>query len=415
MALAGTDNLNSRIVVAYLTFFFIALTLPCAFLYEKGARILFYWSAVFSIVGIIIEKWNNIRFSLPDKKAIAFLLLGMLFSVWSFYASHHSPSATEFYFTPGKRCLLAFIMIAYIAHITKSGVIKPQVIKRLSYLSLIAAFFSASSYAIVQAVLSDDRVVMGINRATMSAYIYSVLSLVIMKLLVDRKKGTAAIMAFFGLASLSLYVITLTQTRAAMIMHLVFILILFLQIFSSTKGKTMHLLFAVAMLVTAALSHHVIVNRLEGTVTEYSAFTHGNDQTSLGSRFTLWKVGMLAFEQSPLGQTQETRNAFIKDYLSQHGNSHSWALLYINVHLHNEFIQYASLFGLAGVGGLLWFFSVFAFMEIKHNKSLTPLAIMGLLTLLYGMTDVLMTSVEYIVVFSVLTVLVSTLTAERDR
>ncbi len=89
------------------------------------------------------------------------------------------------------------------------------------------------------------------------------------------------------------------------------------------------MLFMASMLVTAAFSHQVIETRFDRTFTEYSDFTQGNDQTSLGLRFTLWKMGMLAFQKSPLGQTQHECNTFISDYLNQHGNENFWALIYI--------------------------------------------------------------------------------------
>ena len=116
----------------------------------------------------------------------------------------------------------------------------------------------------------------------------------------------------------------------------------------------------------------------------------------------------MAFEHAPLGETQYDRNNFIDAYLKQHGNSESWAKIYIKVHLHNEFIQFASLFGILGLGVLAAFFWVFILSEIKRYRQITPITVMGFTTLLYGMTDVLMTSLEYIVIFSVLTVLVST-------
>lgn len=409
MVLADSSGLNRRVLIAYVTFSLIALTLPVAFLYEKGARVLFYWIACFSIAGIIIESLQNSRLVFPDKKAVSLFLLGALFYIWSFYAAYHSPSPDEFYFTSAKRCLLAFMIVSYVTHIVENRVISASFVKRLCCLSLTLAFLSASGYALLQSYLSDDRVVMGINRATMSAYIYSMLALTIMTFLVKRKTDTTAIVTFFIIATLSSYVIMRTQTRSAMVIHSSLIIFIFLTNFLAMKRKGIIFLFIATMLAKALFSHQVIENRIDRTFTEYTDFTQGNDQTSLGSRFTLWKMGILAFEKSPLGQTQYERNTFITQYLNQHGNENSWALIYIKVHLHNEFIQYASLFGIMGVIMLLWFFAVFIFSEIKRQKILTPVAMMGIVTFLYGMTDVLMTSAEYIVVFSVLTILAGTL------
>lgn len=408
MVLAKVNYQTFREPLAYITFGLIALALPSSFIYEKASRVLFYWSAYFSVAGLLMEWLSGKKVLFNDKKAVSFLLLGALYYSWSLYADYASPSADELFFTAGKRCLLVFIIISSCTHLVRSGYISEIAVKRLSYASLGSAFIVASGFALFQSFISDDRVVMGINRATMSAYTYSMLSLTLLALLSKRKMTRPAALCFLTIGILSLYVITLTQTRSAMVIHFCFILFFFLSLFKALKSKNIILFFLASLCVPVALSHQVIQNRIDTTFEEYVNYTKGNDQTSLGSRFTLWKMGVMAFEHAPLGETQYERNNFIDAYLKQHGNSESWAKIYIKVHLHNEFIQFASLFGIVGLGVLAAFFWVFILSEIKIYRQITPIAVMGFTTLLYGMTDVLMTSLEYILIFSVLTVLVST-------
>ncbi|MGL9725090.1 MAG: hypothetical protein ACR5LH_17160 [Sodalis sp. (in: enterobacteria)] len=89
--------------------------------------------------------------------------------------------------------------------------------------------------------------------------------------------------------------------------------------------------------------------RYNRTSKEFSLYQQGNDKTSLGARFTMWRVGVMAFINPPLGETQAFRNEKIVDFLHFEKNQNSDALRYLNVHLHNGIIQTGSLFGIFGI------------------------------------------------------------------
>ncbi|HBV39212.1 MAG TPA: O-antigen ligase, partial [Erwinia sp.] len=162
----------------------------------------------------------------------------------------------------------------------------------------------------------------------------------------------------------------------------------------------------IAFAAVATFGKNIISSRVETTQQEISRFNQGDDHTSLGSRFTLWQSGVVAIQENPLGQTQATRNTIIRHWISTN-HPGSFALDYIDVHLHNEFLQYTSLFGIFGFFILLFFFIRLIFDNGLAGVFGNPISIMAISALLYGMTDVLLTSIEYVVVLSTLILLAS--------
>ena len=402
-----------HLLLPWLAFAALISTLPVAFLYEKGGRVIFYYCAYFSLAGLIVDAIRKKKITFGDKKAVSVLLLGIVFIVWSLYCKYAYDIHDELYYTAGKRCLLAFVIMTYLFHLYREKYLSTSLIIKCCTLSLALAFVTSTSFAFIQALTSPERILLGINRATMTAYAYSAVTLALVALISQAQDLKFKKLYFLAVAVISLYVVMLTQTRAAMAIHTLLLMLMTLRLFSATRNLKFIGCVIVLMVVAAGLSYKVIESRFATTVKEFHAYEQGNDRTSLGSRFTMWRMGILAFEQAPFGQTQVERNTFILNYLTAHKQKNSWALRYYNVHLHNEFIQYASLFGVAGIVVLLYFFYCFIVAEIRTHRAFTPLAVAGTAVLLYGMTDVVLTSVEFIAIFSVLAVLL-TLIAKKE-
>ncbi|WP_167347662.1 O-antigen ligase family protein [Type-D symbiont of Plautia stali] len=391
----------------WLAFAALFCMLPVAFLYEKGGRVLFYYCAYFSLAGVVIELWQRKKVKLTDKKALAILLLGVIYVGWSIYFQYVMHTVDGLYYTAGKRFILAWLIMVYMMHCFRTGSLNKKLAVRYAFLSLSLAFITSSCFGIFQSITTDERIVLGINRATMTAYAYSIVMLALISLILRMPDSKLKKAFFLFVSIISLYVIMLTQTRSAMAIHTLFLAYMTVRLFAVTRNVKFIGCVALLLLLAVGLSYKLIETRVDTTVTEYTDYQQGNDKTSLGSRFTMWKTGILAFEHAPLGQTQDQRNKFITTYLDEHHQSDSWALIYINVHLHNEFIQFASLFGVVGVLMLLYFFFTLIVVEIRSHQTITPLAIASVAMLLYGMTDVLLTSVEFIAMFGVLVVLLS--------
>jgi len=412
MLILKKNHLN--ILMPVLAFASLILFLPIAFLYEKGGRVIFYYCAYFSMLGLLVEVCKRKKIKLGNRKALSILILGVMFIGWSLYVKYYIGEEGKFYFTAGKRCFLAFAIINYQFYIFRENYLSKSLMIKGCALSLSLAFITSSAFAFIQGFTSDDRIVLGINRATLTAYAYSIMTLALITCVMKLQKSNFKYLFFLLVSIISLYVIMLTQTRSAMVIHTLFLVYMTFNLFSATRNVKFISVVSLLMLIAVGLSYKVIETRFESTVQEYRDYEHGNDRTSLGSRFTMWKTGILAFEHAPFGQSQVERNNFIIAYLNAHNQKDSWAIFYINVHLHNEFIQYASLFGVVGVLVLLYFFYTFIIVELRAKRSLTPLAAVAIATLLYGMTDVILTSIEFIAIFSVLVILLL-LIEEKDE
>lgn len=388
----------------------LLLILPLGFIHEKASRISFYWCGYLSVAGILIN-FKEVRPTLTRAKVIIpGLLLAIMYTLWSVFASLNKVPDVDngLLFTPAKRWFLA----AFIALFTLWGVKKEFVNRRqlskLTWFSLSAAFILSSAYGIWQHINGVDRIVLGINRATMTAYAYSALALAMMTMLNQINSLSVRFTAIIFTCLLSVYIILLTETRSAMFIHT--LLSVTIMVSALWRGKLIKPLPVIAIIIAFAIvatfGKSIIYSRVDTTQQEITRFNQGDDHTSLGSRFTLWQSGLVAVQENPLGQTQVTRNTIIRNWITIN-HPDSFALEYIDVHLHNEFLQYTSLFGVPGFLILLFFFIKLIFDNGTAGIFSNPVSIIAISALLYGMTDVLFTSIEYIVLLSTLILLAS--------
>lgn len=396
----------------------LLLILPLGFIHEKASRISFYWCGYFSVAGILIN-FKEVRTTLTSAKIIIpGLLLAIMYTLWSLFVSLNKVPDIDngLLFTPAKRWFLA----AFIALFTLWGVKKEffnrHQLSKLTWLSLSVAFILSSIYGIWQHINGVDRIVLGINRATMTAYAYSALALAMMTMLTKINVFSIRFFAIIITCLLSIYIIMLTETRSAMFIHtFLSIAIVLNTLWREKLIKPLPIAaFFLAFIAIATFSKNIIYSRVNTTQQEIERFSQGDDHTSLGSRFTLWKSGLVAIQENPLGETQITRNTIIRNWINiNHPNS--FALEYIDVHLHNEFLQYTSLFGVFGFIILFFFFVRLIFNNGTRGIFNNPVSIIVISTLLYGMTDVLLTSVEYIVLLSTLILLAHVNSIEMEK
>lgn len=383
----------------FTAFALLILVLPAGFIHEKTARILFYWSGYLSAVGILLNV--AMKKSAPGRNLIAllFLLLTLLFGVWSALSSWIShESSSELLFTPAKRWFIASAIAYYLLSFNRY--LSGDLIKKIVMIAMSVAFIAASIYGIYQGFITEERILLGINRPTLTAYAYSAFTLAFSSLIIGMLNHRAKYVLQALVLIVSTYVVILTQTRAAIVIHP--LLGLMLLAVSMYKDKLINikivLVACVALAAVVAINHTMLMARLNSTSHEIQAYNAGNDYTSLGARFSMWKVGIVAFKASPFGQSESHRNNTITQYLAE-THTQSNAVDYLTIHLHNEFIQYASLFGIFGIAVLFIFYSSLIF-KISSPKVIGPVALASLSALLYGATDVLLTSIEYIVILS---------------
>ena len=405
-------------VIFTLALVLLLLILPLGFVHEKASRVTFYWCSYLSVAGILLNIKSIISMFNNSKIVIPGLLLAIMYSIWSAIASHNMISGVDngILFTPAKRWLLGSLISLFILWGVNNKLMGRELLFKLTWISLSSAFIISSAYGIWQHFNGVDRIVLGINRATLTAYAYSAMALAMMTMLNQIRMVSVKYIAIILTCLLSIYIIFLTETRSAMFIHtLISVVILFKSLWHGRKLRPLPVIaILLAFFVIALSSKNIITTRFDSTKQELTKFNQGDDHTSLGSRFTLWKSGLIAIEKNPLGETQVTRNTIIRQWLHTN-NPNSFALEYINVHLHNEFIQYTSLFGVFGFIVLLVFFIKLIFDNGIRGIFNNPISVMAVSALLYGMTDVLLTSIEYVVIFSTLALLASINNLEKVK
>ncbi|AHF76227.1 Putative O-antigen ligase [Sodalis praecaptivus] len=403
MGQGNKESMKRYIAILFFCSFFVIL--PLAFIDEKISRVSFYLCGYLGFLGIAINFRECLSSLLACKIILPVLLMSILYTIWSLLCEMVSYNAQGTLFTPGKRWFVAAVISWYAVWLYNHDSAQRALIRRYCIFSLLSAFIIASIYGIWQYIETSDRIVFAMNRATGAAYQYSALSLVLMTVTLCDRLSLKKQYFIFTSGLLSIYVIFLTETRSAMVIHTLAVSMLILHVvFKYKKLKSIPLVFIILTLASIIYTNWDLISlRYNRTSQEFSLYQQGNDKTSLGARFTMWRVGVMAFINAPLGETQAFRNEKIVDFLHSEKNQNSDALRYLNVHLHNEIIQTGSLFGIFGIYILGFFYYTLIFSNsLGKNFLYNPISLLSLTALLYGLTDVILTSIEYVVVFSLL-------------
>ncbi|MFP2508093.1 O-antigen ligase family protein [Buttiauxella gaviniae] len=385
------EKLKSRIYVS--VFIFAALSVAFALL-SNGRQKDFYYIAVYlSIIGIIIER-ENLTF---NKFNIAYpiMLIGIVKLIWFLWLGKDVNGYNTYsdQFGAGKKLLLGGVLVFYITQF--SHYIRAINYKNVMLTIIGIAFVSASCYAFWQSWNGISRAEMAINRATISAYVYSTLSVIFVYLLYIQKKPSCYIIAAFSII-LSFAVVILTGTRAAIILHLLIIAMMTVYYFKKLHFKSTLFVLVIALLASFALYKNYIHPKIQQTYNEVTLYQEGKDNTSLGSRFSMWTVGLKNFVNAPFGQSMQSRFNYSEQYVSKNPQYKS-TMEFINVHLHDETIETLSLQGIFGGLTLLWFYLSISWAAIRDRN--TPLLFTMNCLVVYGLSDVLLLSSEAVLFY----------------
>ena len=386
--------------VSSATFILLLLTVLSFFVNEKLSRYSFYFCGYGAIICFVLFSFRQGMKTYINKISLPFLAMGGLFLLWSLWCFFLG-ERDDLLITPAKRMIVAFFIINFSLFFFKNTTFSKEKLSGCMLITLWATFIIASVSGLYQALTSGDRILLGIDRPTMSAYAYSFLSLSLMMSLTYDKNFLRKNITFFVTLVVSTYVIFHTQTRAAMGVHTLLIAVIIFHLFS-LKKETLSCFLSFVLLTFSVLSnHHIIDHRTDEALSDVQSFKNDNDRTSLGARFSMWKVGILSFEHRPFGETLNERNGFIKGYLRDHNEENSDVNKYLDVHLHNEVIQYLSIFGVFGLGVLFYFYYYFILGLRKVYGTLNCISVPMVATVFYGLTDVLFISDEMILISAV--------------
>ncbi|WP_192938200.1 O-antigen ligase family protein [Rahnella sikkimica] len=237
------------------------------------------------------------------------------------------------------------------------------------------------------------------SAATTSAYLFvmqSFLTLYIVYAMNCRGKKLICALVVF----ITFLIILLTQTRSVLIIY-PFLLLGFVIINKMYPLRSVMLFALFSVGLTAAISGlflHNLQERMIGAYYEISGYETNND-TSFGSRVSMWKSGIYAIEQHPFGQSTSTRFNEVKSYMDNNERGNPEGVRNSIYHLHNDVIESSSLQGILGGVALLFLFSSLIVFFYKKNLLKIALPFLILPVILFGMVDTLFINDRFIVMF----------------
>jgi len=398
-----------RRTVFYTVLLLVLVSNLTMFFSVKSAKVAFYWAFYFSLLGLLCD------FHRLQKRhwwiIAPVLLLGVSDLAWFAWFYIGNPAFDEFnaYLNTGKRLILAAVIGYYLLSVMpKYHEMSRAVIK----VALILSFIIASGVGIYQDLYMPGRVDFFLGRATNAAYDYSILSAGLIFLLVYENVNRRTMLCSLAIFAISYYIIFQTGTRNVMATYP--LLIIFVGIVKLRHLGFKPLLFVILSIgvVTAFSYQHVIKPKFDTTINEFNRYeaTNGNEHGSLTSRLALWSIGKSLIIDHPLGNSLEERWSYARDYVKRN-NADNSALRFVNVHLHNEVIEVASLMGVQGALVLLFFyFSLLGYAYYTRNPPLFAI-MMGIMAC--GLTDVLFASREQTIMLSLL--IISVVVWHNDR
>jgi O-antigen ligase len=225
--------------------------------------------------------------------------------------------------------------------------------------------------------------------ATTVAYVYSIQAFAAIYVLSQFKSRFTAIATILAVF-VGFYVLLLTETRSVILTYPVIIFIFLLQ------KKLINIKIIATMLAIFTLfiifNHQPFYNafsRVTSTLTEVNDYNNNNGNTSLGSRFSLWKAGLNAFELHPLGQSADQRFIEVKNYIDTHEYQNPEALRAMSSHMHNDLIDTLSLRGVWGALLLIVLLFSLIYVSLRSYHDLSCATLLLLPHVIFGLTDTL--------------------------
>lgn len=166
-------------------------------------------------------------------------------------------------------------------------------------------------------------------------------------------------------------VLVATETRAAILTYpIIFFALLVVKLYKEKhipwKGVAV---FLIALLAGAFMMKDSLVKRYNDFNNDIISYDKANSATSVGARFAMWKVGLIASKNNYLWQSTDERNVKIIAAVNK-DPSLSGALDHIRGHLHNEIVETLSVKGPSGVILYILFVISLGWYALRKRKSI---------------------------------------------
>lgn len=387
--------------IFHICLFLTVLSITFTFFDTKDGRVAFFIASYAAAFGIFSGSLNLKKHEWYI--LLALFILGASKVIWFAIQYIGSPDFDIYnsYLASGKRLMIAAAIGLFL--LGGKNMLSTRHEKIIRY-GLALAFIIATCVGLYQIINHVDRVDFFQGRATDASYMYAALATALIFILLrdgsDKKYLTGALLVF----TIALTLIFFTGTRNTFVSFPLTIALVALLKFRHFGLKSFSIALAALVIIIATSYNAVIKPRVEATIQEYEIFeqTQGNEMGSLTTRLAMWKVGMQSFLAHPLGLSQEHRLAWFHQYVDKNNRDKS-ALIYANVHLHNEIMDTASLQGIFGLAALLFYYAVTACVAwVQRNAALLSVFLIVLIT---GLTDVVFISRDQTIFFPILMIL----------
>lgn len=319
---------------------------------------------------------------------LSILIIGLLDVIWySTFKVDNSPFRATYhsYLNTAK----IFIFGAFLTLLALTSQLK---MKRawLLYILYSVSFLIAGYAWYIKSTTGMERIDFGIGTATGAAYSMMFVGIVSGVSIMYTQRNHPFLFLLNAIAIF--YALSLTQTRSSLLLFPVIVALALVTRYLKAPRKLFFSVvgFFVALIVLVAVFSKPIYHRYHEGVADLNQYSQGNSISSLGARLAMYETGFDIFKEAPFAaRSADTRAQRMTELANEHPYLRG-ALEFSNVHLHNEFVEAASLKGMAGVLSTLFFY-IALFFTVFHHRSLgmfaLTLAIVGT-----GLSDVILWS-----------------------
>lgn len=414
-ALRHIDSWKPRIIKAS-TFLEICTYVLCfsafiiALVDDNLSMKIYSITAVMGVIALILrgkpQSYNIQHWLLP----LSLLTIGILDLIWySMFKESHSPFRSTYhsYLNTAK----IFMLGAPLALLALNTRIKTK--KEFHLYILYSLSFIIAAYAhYIKAETGVARIDFGIGTATGAAYSIMFIGIVSAVSILYTKRNHPLL--FILNVSAIFYALVLTQTRSSLLLFPVICALALVACYIKSPKKLFYsvISFLILMVALIAIFSKPIYNRYHQAVSDIDRYNNNNSVSSLGARLAMYEIGFDIFKEHPFNLRSADERAQRMNEIVKEKNYLKGSLVFTNVHLHNEFVEAASLKGIAGVLATLLFYCTL-FFTVYHRRSLGLFA----LTIAFigtGLSDVIIWSRSIPIIMVTAIILVLFIKKNRD-
>ncbi len=375
-------------------FLMLIIALSIDFYIPKYSITLFYVVGYIAIAHSVISVTSYLKFrpalTVESKLMLFFVASLIIFGLSKMLWAVYNPSITFYdivnnYYLSGKRLIISAFIIFYFQALSADI---NRFAQRIASITLLLGLFMMSIYGCRQVHYFNIRAQLNADSATTAAYqilfYFSTSMAITFRAFSDYRLKVLLIIFNICLAALLL---SMTETRSAIIM-MPFLLLLFFYKNSSGLSRKQCLASITVIIVVASMMIGAAWLRVH-TIYDEIFHYNNNGNTSLGARFSMWDASIDSLPAGFFGQSSDTRYDRLHAYIIAQDKGNPEALRNIQYHVHNEVLESLSLQGSAGAMALFLFYLSLLILSFHQRSGCKDLLYITFPLIAFGLSDVL--------------------------